>query len=87
MNTSAGFKLRLSEGDISKWAAKYSYSPADTDAPIVSEIRPAVLERGYLTRDEFRTICKWKTPRSQSKCARNDEHTIRTEREAREWRV
>ena len=72
------FKLRFPESSIPEWAAKYNYSPSATDAHLISEVRPATLERGYLTGEEFREICKWKTRRSQSKCATNDEQAVRT---------
>jgi len=72
------FKLRFPESSIPQWAEKYNYSPAATDATLLADVRPAALERGYLTGDEFRAICKWKTPRSQSKCAKNGEQTVRT---------
>lgn len=41
--TSTEFKLRSSEREISKWAAKYSGSTADTDAQIVAELVPRSL--------------------------------------------
>ena len=69
------FKLRFPENDIPRWALEYSYS--ENDADFILQVRPAVQERGHLTRPEFLAICRWKTQRSQSRCARNDEKTIR----------
>ena len=33
--------------------------------------------RGYLLRSEFLALCRWKTPRSQPRCARNRDAYIR----------
>jgi hypothetical protein len=70
------FKLRFPESQIRHWAERYSYSV--DDGRLRDELRPIVLKRGYLNRDEFLEICKWKTQRSKSRCATNDEFTIRT---------
>jgi hypothetical protein len=62
------FKLRFPEGDIAKWAARYDYTP---DPIIEGQIVPRVKKAGYLTKPDFLVICRWKTPRSQSRCASN----------------
>jgi len=36
-----------------------------------------VREIGYLTKPDFLTICRWKTRRSQSRCASNDEEFVK----------
>jgi len=41
-------------------------------------LRPVVRSRGYLNRDEFLEICRWKSPRTQPWCAQNDEFTVET---------
>lgn len=66
--TTYRFKLRFPERDIAKWASRYEYTPAPT---IENEIVPRVKQAGYLTKPDFLTICRWKTPRSQSRCASN----------------
>jgi hypothetical protein len=43
----------------------------------VERIGAAAKERGHLTRDEFLTLCRWKTPRSGPRCAKNSEGLIR----------
>ena len=53
-------------------AARY---PAETDAEVES-IGAAAKGRGHLTRGEFLTICRWKTPRSRSRCETNSESLI-----------
>ena len=62
------FKLRFPGRDIAKWSARYDYTPNPT---IEDEIVPLVRKTGYLTKPDFLTICRWKTPRSQSRCALN----------------
>ena len=70
------FKLRFPEAQIPRWTGRYSYTANDGDLRDV--LRPAVLNRGCLTKDEFLEICEWKTKRSKSLCARNDAFTIET---------
>lgn len=69
------FKPRLPESQIPVWAQKYSYT--ENDGGLIRDVRPAVLSRGYLERQEFLEICRWKTRRSQSRCAKNNHHRIR----------
>jgi hypothetical protein len=69
------FKLRFPLKQIPRWAARYSYE--GSDARFLAEVRPAVRVRGYLLVSEFRDICYWKTPRSQSRCRRNTPDEIR----------
>ena len=47
-----------------------------TDA-ITQQVFPSYAQNGYLTRDEFLTVCAWKTPRSQPRCASNDAAFVR----------
>jgi len=56
------FRLRFNDKDIEKWASRYSYENGDA-VPLA--MAPLILERGHLTRDEFRTLCDWKSPRSR----------------------
>jgi hypothetical protein len=69
------FKLRFAIADIPRWSAAYSYD--GSDARFLHEVRPAVRRRGYLTAAEFREICYWKTPRSQSRCRQNTAEDVR----------
>lgn len=69
------FKLRFALAEIPQWSAAHSYD--ETDARFLKEVRPAVRRRGYLTPAEFRDICYWKTPRSQSRCRQNTAEDIR----------
>jgi hypothetical protein len=70
------FMLRFDESRVAHWAARYSYDLDDTR--LRTDVRGAVLKRGFLTRPEFLEICAWKTQRSKSKCAKNDRFTIET---------
>ena len=63
------FRLRFPVRDIGFWAARYSTPSEDL---IASRVGPAARARGYLTRAEFLTLCRWKTPRTQSRCETND---------------
>ena len=63
------FSLRFPAAEISAWAAKYSYP---VDSLIEDSIAPAAREQGYLTKTQFLALAKWKTPRSQPRCERND---------------
>lgn len=68
------FRLKFREREIVQWASRYSY-PGEEE--IEKGIAPAARKRGYLTRDEFLRLCRWKTPRSALLCAKNDEDYVR----------
>ncbi|HXJ81125.1 MAG TPA: hypothetical protein VMS64_20900 [Candidatus Methylomirabilis sp.] len=67
------FKLRFPRHEISRWAGGYS----DSDDAVVEELAPRARARGYLTRSEFLALCRWKTPRSQPRCATNTAAAVR----------
>jgi len=71
--TAIKFKLRFSEREIRRCAARY---PAAVDSRIEEVVAPAARSRGYLTREEFRELCRWKTQRSAPLCATNDEEYV-----------
>lgn len=62
------FRLRFPERDVAKWSSRYNYTP---DPAIEDHIVPRVKETGYLTKPDFLAICRWKSPRSQSRCKQN----------------
>jgi hypothetical protein len=70
------FRLRFAESQVPKWAAQY-VNPTN-DGVLREGLRPVVLARGYLHKDEFLAICAWKTQRTKSRCASNDGFAIRT---------
>lgn len=69
------FKLRFPISQIPAWSAHYSDDGSDDR--FLSEVRLAVRKRGYLLLDEFRDICYWKSPRSQSRVRRNPADQVR----------
>jgi hypothetical protein len=70
------FQLRFPQAQVAHWAARYLNTANDT--ALRARLRPVVRARGCLTRDEFLEICKWKSPRSQPRCAENAAFTVRT---------
>lgn len=68
------FRLRMPEGELPFWAGRYSY-PGEEE--IEKRVAPTARARGYLLRDEFLELCRWKTPRSQPRCAENGEDYVR----------
>ena len=68
------FKLRFRPDEIALWAKAYSYPGEDR---IVEDVAPRARARGHLTRVEFLRLCRWKTPRSQPRCAKNSAVRIR----------
>jgi len=67
------FSLQLPEEHVRELAARYQYQD-DHDAEHV--IGPAAKARGAFTKDEFIRLCRWKTPRSQSRARANSEEAI-----------
>ena len=67
------FRLRFPENKIPELANRYYY-PKEPD--IKEGVASAARSRGYLTHKEFLTICRWKTPRSQKRCALNRDSFI-----------
>jgi hypothetical protein len=68
------FKLRFPPSEIPRWAKSYSYAGENR---LVDELSPRVRARGYLKRAEFLELCRWKSPRSQPRCARNTAAEVR----------
>jgi hypothetical protein len=68
------FKLRFPPSEIPRWAKGYAYLDGDKAIDALSRRARA---RGCLTRAEFLELCRWKTPRSQPRCATNTAAEIR----------
>lgn len=66
------FRPRFNGSKAPALASRY---PASEDAK-VERIGAAAKARGHLTRDEFLALCRWKTPRSGPRCAKNSESLI-----------
>ena len=67
------FRLRFPPAEITRWATSFT----DPHAAVVDRLSPAARARGVLTRNEFLALCRWKTPRTQPRCATNTAARIR----------
>jgi hypothetical protein len=67
------FALRFPPGRLRDYFGRYS---ADGDRRVMP-IADAVRKRGHFTRDEFLSVCHWKSPRSQPRCQRNEGEFVR----------
>jgi hypothetical protein len=68
------FKLQFPKRQIPHWAEQYAYQIGDAD---ITNLGRKARERGYLRKDDYLTLCYWKTPRTQSRCARNPDDRVR----------
>jgi hypothetical protein len=66
-----GLELRFPLAEVPDWAARYAYA----DDTKVESIGDAAGRQGYYTRDQFLRAAKWKSPRSQPRCALGAEPT------------
>ena len=57
---------------VPEYAARYSY---EDDVEVLG-IGRAARDRGYYTREEFVTVCRWKTPRSGPLVAENSADVV-----------
>ena len=69
----ATFRLCFPESRILQWADRY---PSGDDSAIETRVAPPARERGYLNKDEFLAICRWKSPRSGPSCKKNRESFV-----------
>jgi hypothetical protein len=69
----AEFRPRFPLSEVLYWAARYAYA----DDAEVEAIGDRARERGWFTRDEFLTVARWKTPRSKSRCEKNDASVVK----------
>jgi len=67
-------KLRFPISKISYWAERYGYE--EVEVAIEQRTAPAARKRGYLQKDEFLEICRWKTRRTQPRCKRNPDAMV-----------
>jgi hypothetical protein len=73
-------QLRFPTARIPALAQQYEARQSARDRRLTAELTgrvfPSYAAKGYLTREEFLTVCAWKTPRSAARCAENDEELI-----------
>ena len=67
------FVLQFDIDEVREYAGRY----ASADDDEVLTIGQAARGRGYYTRPEFVSVCRWKTPRSQPQVARNSAESVR----------
>jgi len=63
------FSLRFDPTLIPGLAKQYGYY--QDEARVLHGIGPNARKRGYFTKEEFQDLCRWKTPRSQSRVKSN----------------
>src|SRR5207244_11354423 len=68
------FNTPCQSSDVELWAAGY-----DTlqDSLIEQRVVPRIRALGYLSKVDFLALARWKSPRSQPRCAQNPEDYIR----------
>ncbi len=71
------FKLPLTRDEILKLEDNYKKSNEIQQEERVMAIAVQAKERGFLTKEEFLEIGKWKTPRQNKNYANNDEEFIK----------
>jgi hypothetical protein len=67
------FSLKFPLRDVCDWSARYRY---ETDPSEVQAAQPIVRQAGYLTKDQFLAVVRWKAPRAIRKAQRNPEDLI-----------
>ncbi len=66
-------KLRFRLADLGTIADRYEYPISDAD---LMEMKPEILQMGYLTKAELQKIAYWKAPRSAGHTKKNDEDYV-----------
>jgi hypothetical protein len=67
------FELQFPPGDIAALASRFG----DTDDSACSAAGAAAAARGWYRREEFLTVCAWKTARSRPRVEANDAAKVR----------
>ncbi len=67
--------MRFPISEINYWADRYIVNAEEVT--IQEIILPKVKGLGYLDKDSFLTVCKWKSPRIQPLCKQNSSEFIR----------
>jgi len=65
-------RLRFPESQIVRYADRYEYAGDDE----IIALRPAVVKRGCLIRDELFQVARWKAPRNQNRVLKNSEDDV-----------
>jgi len=65
--------LRFPKPELRVFAARYQYPVQETT---VLGLKETVAKRGWLTKDDLRTVAQWKAPRSAG-TSRETDHSAR----------
>ena len=63
------FKLQFPDEHIVFWSGQYDYT---VDEQIQTFITPQAKERGFCYHADLIELCRWKSPRIQGHCTKND---------------
>ena len=66
-------RLRFKQDRIRAFAKQYSYEQDDND---IKTLKPQVLERGHLAKEELAKVAHWKAPRSARHVQKNSEDYV-----------
>jgi len=66
------WQLRFESERIHEWASRYKY---EDDLPII-EIGRRARQAGEFSYQDFLVVCEWKTPRTRSRCRKNNPEEI-----------
>jgi len=74
-------ELRFPQTEIRNLATRYDNEMLERDRRLTEEITrdvfPSYARNGFLTKEEFLTVCEWKTPRTKPRCKSNEADLIR----------
>src|SRR5688572_12085542 len=68
MTNNYPFQLRFNKKDLAKW--EEWFRSKEGQEPVLV-LHPKVQEQGFYSKEDLQAFCYWKTPRSQSRVARN----------------
>ncbi len=74
MNVKA--QLRCNENELADLAKRYEYQNQAEDKEL-TPLKPRIRQRGWMTKDELRTVAKWKAPRSAGHVEKNPDEYVK----------
>ena len=66
-------RLRFTKNQIREFADRYEFSTGETE---LVELKPLVLERGFLRKRDLEKVAYWKSPRSSGHVRKNAEEFV-----------
>jgi len=73
-------ELRFPQSEICRLSACYEDEMSERDRrlteTLIGNVFPSYALRGFLTKDQFLTVCSWKTPRPKPRCESNEASLI-----------